>query len=75
MSDQSQPQTCMTCTFSIWGVGLGFGFVCRNEQKMIEENTEIQPSGERRLFNIPRRGYICPHYVAPRGKSENKSDT
>lgn len=57
MSDQSKHQTCMTCTFSIWGVGLGLGFVCRNELKIIEEGTQG-------LFNIPRRTYVCTHYVA-----------
>lgn len=57
MSDQSKPQTCMTCTHSIWGVGLGLGFVCRSEQKIIEEGTQG-------LFNIPQRTYVCTHYAA-----------
>lgn len=54
---------CLNCRHSIWAVGIGQGFFCRNEEKMNQggDRVLISSAGFTR-FIIPNRDYICEFY-------------
>lgn len=59
----NQSKSCMNCRHSIWAVGLGQGFFCRNEDKMNQggDSVLVSSAGFKR-FMIPNRDYICEFY-------------
>lgn len=54
---------CLECEYSTWAVGVGQGFFCTNEDKLLVEadNVKISSTGFKR-FMIPRKDYGCEFY-------------
>ena len=54
---------CLNCRYSIWAVGIGQRFFCRNEEKMNQGGDRVLVSSAGfKKFMIPNRDYICEFY-------------
>ena len=51
-------ERCLNCKNSIWAVGLGQGFFCRNKDKINQGGDRVIGT-EFRRFLIPNRNYTC----------------
>lgn len=54
-------ERCLNCKHSIWAVGLGQGFFCRNKTKINLGENRVVGTAFRR-FLIPNRNYVCEFF-------------
>jgi hypothetical protein len=51
-------ERCLNCKHSVWAVGIGQGFFCRNKDKIRQGGNRVVGT-EFRRFLIPNRNYVC----------------
>ncbi len=51
-------ERCLNCKYSVWAVGLGQGFFCRNKDKINQGGNRVL-GREYKRYLIPNRNYTC----------------
>jgi hypothetical protein len=54
-------ERCLNCKYSVWAVGIGQGFFCRNKDKIRQGGNRVVGT-EFRRFLIPNRNYTCEFF-------------
>lgn len=54
-------ERCINCKYSVWAVGVGQGFFCRNKDKISQGGDRVI-GREYKRYLIPNRNYICKFY-------------